>query len=78
MDDPLFCAPHVLYMAKSRASYERAIALFVEQGNRQGFISSLATMAIACGAYHSETLFPAATFSEAEEWLHRAHRLAAE
>jgi ATP/maltotriose-dependent transcriptional regulator MalT len=65
-------------LAKSREYYERALRLFEEQGNRQGCVSAWTIMAVLTSVCHTDTLPPAATFSEAEDWLLRAHHLAVE
>jgi predicted ATPase/DNA-binding CsgD family transcriptional regulator len=65
-------------LGKSRAYYQKAARIFEERGNRQGYISAKATMSILSGAYHTETLPPAATFEEAMAWLDTTQRMAAQ
>jgi DNA-binding CsgD family transcriptional regulator/tetratricopeptide (TPR) repeat protein len=65
-------------LAQSRHYYERALQLFEEQGDRQGCVSALTVMGVLSSVYHTDTLPPAATFLEAEQWLLRAHRIAVE
>jgi DNA-binding CsgD family transcriptional regulator len=65
-------------LARSRGYYERALRRFEEQGDRQGCVSAMTIMAVLTSTYQTDTLTPAATFREAEAWLHRAHQMAVE
>lgn len=61
---------------KSKSHYERAIALFEELDDRQGLVSSLTTMAVCGGVYHTNTIVPAVTLPASTSLAERALGLA--
>ena len=60
------------------AYYQQAIALFDELGNREGLISSLATLTMRASTYHTDTLIAVASLAEVLPDAERAVKLARE
>lgn len=61
---------------KSKSHYERAVALFEGLDDRQGLVSSLTTMAVCGGVYHTDTIVPAASLPASISLAERALGLA--
>jgi tetratricopeptide (TPR) repeat protein len=61
---------------KSKSHYEWAVRLFQELDDRQGLVSSLATMAVCGGVYHTGTIVPAITLPASTSLAERALGLA--